>query len=386
MSAVLNVALVLDRYNPNRGGLEVWTHGFAQWLVGRGHKVTILCARAEAECPGAAFHLYAPGDGPLARAANIDTELTRLTFDIVHDMGFATTGDALQPHTGSRLVNREHENAAMTPYSRWRRKLSPGERHRWRETAILERRQFSDPSRIIAISALVRDQIAARYNLDATRIAVIRNGIETARFAGERLSPLRGAARAKWRFGEATVFLLVANNFLLKGLGTAQQALARLGIGRTGLLLAVAGKGPVEEYSCLAEKLGVAESVRFLGHVGRIEEAYAAADVALHPTYHDACSLVTLEELASGLPLITTRANGGAERMVSGEQGFLLDDPHDALALCAAIARMSDASLRQRMGEAARRLGRAWTAADNYAAMESFYEAALTRRRGTGAG
>ena len=386
MSAVLTVALVLDRYNPNRGGLEVWTHGFAQWLVGRGHKVTILCARAEAECPGAAFHPYAPGDGPLARAANIDAELTRLTFDIVHDMGFATTGDALQPHTGSRLVNRAYENAAMTLRSRWRRKLSPGERRRWRETAILERRQFSDPSRIIAISALVRDQIAARYGLDGTRIAVIRNGIETARFTSERLAPLRAAARARWRFGEATVFLLVANNFLLKGLGTALQALARLGTGRTGLLLAVAGKGPVGEYSRLAEKLGVADCVRFLGHVDRIEEAYAAADVALHPTYHDACSLVTLEEFASGLPMITTRANGGAELMVSEEQGFLLDDPRDAQALCAAIARMSDASLRRRMGEAARQLGQTWTAADNYAAIENFYEATLAPRPGTSAG
>ncbi len=60
------------------------------------------------------------------------------------------------------------------------------------------------------------------------------------------------------------------------------------------------------------------------------------------PRFADHCSLVVLEALASGLPVITTRRNGAAERMESGRQGFLLEDPRDVEALAAALLRLQD--------------------------------------------
>ena len=40
---------------------------------------------------------------------------------------------------------------------------------------------------------------------------------------------------------------------------------------------------------------------------------YAAADLYVHPTFYDPCSLVVLEAAACGLPIITSRYNGAAE-------------------------------------------------------------------------
>ena len=162
-----------------------------------------------------------------------------------------------------------------------RARLSP-QLTRWRrEMEVLERRQFSEPSRMIAVSRMVRDQIGARYEVDRSQIAVIHNGVDTDRFSPARLAALRGAARQQWALHGAPVFLLVANNFHLKGVATAIGALARLRREMPDAQLAVAGSGDAAAYRRLAEARGVGRSVIFLGYVGKIEEACAAADVAI---------------------------------------------------------------------------------------------------------
>ena len=58
----------------------------------------------------------------------------------------------------------------------------------------------------------------------------------------------------------------------------------------------------------------------FLGHRADPKDAYFAADFLVHPTFYDPCSLVALEALACGLPVITTRYNG-AERTADAAGG-----------------------------------------------------------------
>ena len=72
------------------------------------------------------------------------------------------------------------------------------------------------------------------------------------------------------------------------------------------------------------EKLGIARAVTFADAVDPVPH-YAAADVFVHPTWYDPCSLVTLEASAAGLPVITTHFNGASEMMRDGVEGFLLD-------------------------------------------------------------
>ena len=380
MSDSLKIALVLDRFEPGQGGLESWTDGLANWLVRRGHGVYVLCFGGATKNPAIGLRVLDGAGGPLARAATVARELSRLSVDIVHDTGTTDRADVFQPQTGSRLINAELDVAARSAWLRLYSRLSPNFR-RWRhEVEALERRQFADPSRLIAISCMVRDQIAARYRLDAARIAVVYNGVDADRFAAKRLATLRAPARSRWSLDGTTVFLVVGHNFHLKGVGTALRALGRLKAETPGIRLIVAGAGDIRGYGRLASRLGVASQVRFLGQLERIEEAYAAADVALHPTHYDACSLATLEGLASGLPTITTRANGAGELIVSGKQGILLDISSDVDALARAMKRMLDPDLRGPMGRAARTLGLAHGIADNYLAIETFYRQLPARR------
>jgi len=383
MSDSLRIGLVLDRFEPRLGGLESWTEGLANWLVQRGHNVSVLCFAGTTKNSAVNLHIVHGEGGPLARAAAVAARLSRLSFDIVHDTGTAGEADVFQPQTGSRLVNAEVDLATGTLWPRLRARLSPAFRRWRREIQLLERQQFADPSRIIAVSRMVRDQIASHYGLDAARITVIHNGVDTARFTAERVTPLRVAARTKWSLGDAVIFLLVANNFDLKGVGTALHAFARVSDHTPSIRLAIAGAGDPERYTRQARRLGIADRIHFLGRVDQIEEAYAAADVALQPTRYDACSLATLEGLASGLPTITTRSNGAGEIITSEQQGIVLDNATDIEALAQAMERLLQPDLRRRMGLAARTLGLRHDVEDNYRAVEAFcYRRALRRRTG----
>jgi glycosyltransferase involved in cell wall biosynthesis len=64
---------------------------------------------------------------------------------------------------------------------------------------------------------------------------------------------------------------------------------------------------------------------------------YRAADVFVHPTLYEGSSIVTLEAMAHGLPVVATRAGGLPDKVVPGLTGWLVD-PGDPAGLSRAIS------------------------------------------------
>ena len=106
----------------------------------------------------------------------------------------------------------------------------------------------------------------------------------------------------------------------------------------------------------------------------------AAADVYLHPTFYDPCSLAVLEAWASGLPVITTRLNGAAELATPERHGFVVSDPRDVGQLAAAMRRLMNADLRASIAAPARALAVANSNAVNFQKIMSVYESVVGRR------
>ena len=80
-------------------------------------------------------------------------------------------------------------------------------------------------------------------------------------------------------------------------------------------------------------------------------EAFAKADVFVHPTLNDAFPLVILEAMGTGLPVVTTREGGIPDMVRDGVDG-LICPKGDPTALADALERLlADAGLRTRMGE-----------------------------------
>jgi glycosyltransferase involved in cell wall biosynthesis len=118
-------------------------------------------------------------------------------------------------------------------------------------------------------------------------------------------------------------------------------------------LLTLVGDGPEETpLKALAERLGIAENLRFVGFVSEAEkfEHLAAADLFVLPTLHEGLGLVYFEAMYAGLPIITTN-NGGQTDFLTPEENALLVPIKDGEALRAAIERgIADTAWRERCG------------------------------------
>jgi len=136
---------------------------------------------------------------------------------------------------------------------------------------------------------------------------------------------------------------------LEKGLGVFADVIAALE--RRGIKhkVLVVGEGPAREW--FAERVPDAVFAGFQSgdNLGR---AVASMDVFFNPSVTETFGNVTLEAMASGVPVAAARATGAVDLVVEGETGFLID-PLDVEGYAAAIARIvTEPGLRDRLGAA----------------------------------
>ena len=216
-------------------------------------------------------------------------------------------------------------------------------RHRWRYRLLL------GPlvRRFLAVSRALADFLVHQCRLPASRVRVIANGIDTARFAPAANAALRSAPGP-------TVGVLTRLD-ARKGLPYLIQAMAQLCSDFPNARLLIGGDG--EDRSALeqeARSLGLTARVEFVGAVSESAHFYHQLDLFVLPSLDEAFGLVLLEAMAAGLPVVGTRVGGIPEILEDGSQGLLVA-PADSHALAGAIrALWSDPLRRRRMGEAAR--------------------------------
>ncbi len=130
--------------------------------------------------------------------------------------------------------------------------------------------------------------------------------------------------------------------------------------------LHIVGRPYDESYVGQLRGAATGKNVRFIFDAddAELRRQYAGANVILQPSLpsensavdtSELLGLVTLEAMASGKPVIVTRAGSLPELIVDGETGFLVE-PHDPVALREFITRfVSNPNLSQAMGAAARK-------------------------------
>jgi len=187
--------------------------------------------------------------------------------------------------------------------------------------------------------------------------------------------------RNAWSFStHDVVAALVAMNYRLKGLEPLLHAVARIPA-NIPLKLLVAGSRVITPWQRLADKLGISDRIRFIGRSADVRQVFFAADLLVHPTYYDPCSLVVLEALACGLPVITSAHNGAGERMSPPRDGYVIADPNDHQALADSLIRLTDTDQREKCGQAARAAARKWTMDDHVQAIEQVCRQVAERKR-----
>jgi glycosyltransferase involved in cell wall biosynthesis len=114
----------------------------------------------------------------------------------------------------------------------------------------------------------------------------------------------------------------------------------------------VVGDGPLRlEVETALQSAGIANRVILTGLRRDVPELMAAFDVFVLSSLWEGLPRVLPQAMATGLPIVTTRADGSAEAVVDGENGFLVERGQPAALAEKALGLLADAGLRRRMGE-----------------------------------
>lgn len=181
--------------------------------------------------------------------------------------------------------------------------------------------------KVIANSEMVRREVLEIYDLDPLKVVVIHNGVEWHQLE----EPFLNAPMARRDWGlpldpKGFTFLFVGNGFRRKGLAQAILALEKLP--KEVNLLVVGKDGQLPRYRALVEAKGLGGRVFFAGEQPDPMRFYQLADAFVLPTLYDPFSNATLEALAMGLYVVTTRDNGCSE-VIKDFAGTIIEDPLD---------------------------------------------------------
>lgn len=172
-------------------------------------------------------------------------------------------------------------------------------------------------SAMITVCQALKDELVA-LGTDKSRIRVLSNGVDLKQFSPRPREEIRRQLQV-----EGPTLLSVGLLIPRKGHDLIIRALADL----PGFSLMIAGQGPERAaLHMLAQELGVADRVRFLGLVphDKLADLYSAADALVLASSREGWANVLLEAMACGTPAIATDIWGNGEVVSEPAAGLLV--------------------------------------------------------------
>ena len=214
--------------------------------------------------------------------------------------------------------------------------------------------------------------LAERHGMPGP-VLPISCGMDLSRFRGNAGA---SAFRLKYRVPQRPTIAYVGRLDKEKNIDVLVRALPRVRRRIADAQLVLIGTGDQRrKLESLAERLGVTDALVFTGFVddADLPGAYAAADVFVNAGTAELQSLVTLEAMASGLPVLGAHASA-LPHLVHHEHNGYLFPPGDADALANhLITVLSDHTKAKTMGVRSRAIAEKHDVAATVAAFERLY-------------
>ncbi len=349
---------IINSYPPMIGGAERLVESVARLLSESGYRNTVITRKAGTapflERKGRTGIFRVPVFGPrvlrsaIFRAASFAlTMILRSRYDCIHAHSLdspAVIGSIAAGITGKDLFVTVHNVGKVD-----------GLKNRIGGERVLKK-IIGTSRRIISINDDITDELASA-GCPEEKIAFIPNGVDTEKFA-----PLSGEERyrrlMKMGMLGRTIYLFVGNFHGQKGIDTLIKGWRSFigGNQDSGAILLLAGDGVLmKEAKDLAAKLGINDTVRFLGKRNDIEKYLKLADIFVQPSRWEGLSIALLEALSCGLAVIATPVGGTDEVIADGVNGLLspVDDENGLATRMEEL--LGDLSLRKKLGAAGRK-------------------------------
>ena len=378
----LRIALLSYRSKPHCGGQGVYVRHLSRELVNLGHQVEVISGPPYPELdPGVdltlapSLDLYRDPDPfrvpwPSEFKTSIDVlEFALmctaafpepLTFslrayrllkdravlpDVIHDNQTLGYGMLLMQRDGMPIIANVHHpitvdrqlDLAASPL---RKKLS---KVRWYSFLRMQKRVIQRMPTLVTVSENSYDDIVRDFEVDASLMRVIPVGVEHDVFVPPSLPRVPGR-----------IVATASADHPLKGIVPLLEAVAKLRTERDIELVIVGKASEGGAAARTIERLGLADSVRFVTGVSEAElvTVFGSAHVGVVPSLYEGFSLPAIELMSCATPLVATTA--GALPEVVGDAALSVP-PGDPEALAQAIKTvMDDDELAARLGAAGR--------------------------------
>ncbi len=407
----LRVALLSYRSKPHCGGQGVYLRHLSRELVDLGHTVEVLSGQPYpvldrdeiilTKIPS--LDLYRDEDPfrtprlgefrdwidvlefahmktggfpePLTFSLRVLRELRRRggRFDVVHDNQVLGLGNLGIGRLDLPLVTSIHH-----PISVDRRidleaargiRQNLGKR-RWYGFVTMQSQVARRIGPVLTVSDSSKVDIVKDFRVDPRDIEILPLGVDTRIFhpRGERVP--------------GRIVAMASADAPIKGVDVLLRAVAKVATERDVHVVVVSKPKKDGPTAKLVRELALGDRVRFVSGIGDQElgELLASAEIAAVPSRYEGFSLPAVEHMASGTPLVASRA--GALPEVVGDAGIMVE-PGDVEELAATLRRLHDSpDERARAGEAALARVRsrfAWPAVAQ--ATVSHYRTAIAQQR-----
>ncbi|HEX5407512.1 MAG TPA: DMT family transporter [Pseudonocardiaceae bacterium] len=342
MDRPLRIIIGADTFPPDVNGAARFAQQLATGLAGRGNEVHVLCPSdtgpaGVSTMDGITVHRVAAHRTPCHPTFRVSLPwrtgsaaaalLDEVRPDIVHVQAHFSVGRALVRAATDRGVPVAATNHFMPEnlfaYLRIPGRLRAGAaRLAWRDLARVLR-----PARVVTAPTPTAVRMLAEQGFGGRAVAV-SCGVDLARFDTEGQQ------------GDGRTILFVGRLDEEKRVHELLHALAFL----PDLRVELVGDGSCRQaLTELADRLGIADRVRFLGFVGETElvDAYRRCAVFCMPGVAELQSLATMEAMAAGRPVVAADAVALPHLVQPGRNGWLYR-PGDIAGLAGRLAALFD--------------------------------------------
>jgi len=343
VSKPLSLRFVLQHYFPY-GGQQRDFVKIANTALSRGHRVQALVQTWEGDIPDGieVVRLSVSGHSNHRRLKNFGDAVQRYrnAYPVDVQIGFMRMAGldvyfAADPCYRARSLRR---------YGYWLRLLP-----RFRVLSAMEAAVFSAQSttHVLALTTTEVQIYQQVYGTADARFTLLSPGV-TDDF---QLPTETERETLRQQYGlkpDAVLLLMVGSHFQTKGVDRSLRALAHLAAtDRSRCQLAIAGAGNPGRMVSLAQKLGIADSVVFLGGRSDVAQWMQAADLLLQPSRTELAGMTIVEALSCQLPVIASGECGYASHIRQSGAGRALATPFTQSSFAEALQHGLDPAKRQ---------------------------------------
>ena len=229
-------------------------------------------------------------------------------------------------------------------------------------------------TRVAAISQFIKQQLV-EVGVPERRISLVYNGVDARRYSPDPTAKEQLAKALSIRPEE---IILATLSYLKphKNIDVIIEACQQLTERGVACRLLVIGEGMMRcEWEALAEKLGIADRIHWLGHVSDPIPILQGCDAFLMVSMGEGFGLALAEAMACGTAVVATRSGALNEIVEDGNSGLLVP-PRDVSALADAIEKLAkdEGKRRQMARRGTERVRRHYTVEASIEKMMNVYE------------